>query len=58
MMRREDRIRLLQIAADAGTPEFALIEAAQRLEAYVTGKPLPAAWHDTMRDNPQTEQRH
>lgn len=57
MLRREDRIALLRIAADAGTPEFLLVETAQRMEAYVTGKPLPAQ-HVEMRDTPLNEHRH
>lgn len=41
MLRREERMRLLEIAAEAGAPEFLLVESAQRMEAYVLDKPLP-----------------
>jgi len=40
-LRRGDRLQLLQLAAEAGAPDFLLIETAQRLEAYVLGKPIP-----------------
>lgn len=40
MLRREEKIRLLEIAAEAGAPEFALVEAASRMEAWILGHPV------------------